>query len=355
MVHLLDLPDLCLEHIFSFLTYDEIAKKRIICKRINELNQGILNRGFHMMIKRHAANMKAIKAQLPRRESERRNHPLSKHSDIMTCIETRISMLSMTYTKYMDLDLCCFIPGRVIDEVLNILRVVEQTSQTKTTLRAHEVLQELRDISSMATDHFDDEIAPVLKKRYLNQSNISTPIRDRSFSSSYSFDRSVSEKLIGVQDTSTTSNTSTRSSPACEDHVGCNVAQSTRNAVVKLQNSYKIALRKARAMVQIQTKHMLEMKSYSLEVSNLKSTVNDLKKRLEEYEVKNREMSATIIQLKAERQLANASNLATSPESPRRTGNIKPRQATIILKRRIEEPSHASDSLETLKKSRTHQ
>lgn len=305
-----------------------------------------------MMIKRHAANMKAIKAQLPRRESERRNHPLSKHSDIMTCIETRISMLSMTYTKYMDLDLCCFIPGRVIDEVLNILRVVEQTSAAKTPLRAHEVLQELRDISSMATDHFDDEIAPVLKQRYLNQSTVTTPIRDRSFSSSYSFDRSLSEKLIGVQDTSTASTSSIRSN-SCEDHHGCNMAQSTRNAVVKLQNSYKIALRKARAMVTIQTKHMLDMKTYSLEVSQLKSTVTDLKKRLEEYEMKNREMAATIIQLKAEKQLENSSNLS-SPESPRRTGNIKPRAATIILKRRIEEPNHGVAShLESLKKSRT--
>lgn len=29
-LNLLDLPDLCLEKIFSYLTYDEIAKKRIV-------------------------------------------------------------------------------------------------------------------------------------------------------------------------------------------------------------------------------------------------------------------------------------------------------------------------------------
>lgn len=296
--------------------------------------------------------MKAIKAQLPRRESERRNHPLSKHSDILTCIETRLSMLSMTYTKYMDLDLCCFIPGRVIDEVLNILRVVEQTSSTKTPLRAHEVLQELRDISSMATDHFDDEIAPLLKQKYLNQSQSSTPIRDRSFSSTYNFDRSLNEKLIGVQDTSTASTSGNRSSSS--EDPGCRMAQLNRSSVVKLQNSYKIALKKARAMVQIQTKQMLQMKNYSMEVSSLKSTVTDLKKRLDEYEVKNREMSATIIQLKAEKQLANSSNNLSSPESPsRRAGNIKPRAATIILKRRIEEPALPSSGRDNLKKSRT--
>lgn len=72
-------------------------------------------------------------------------------------------MLSMTYTKYIELDLCCFIPGKIIDEVLQILRLVGTTIRP---LRAHEVLQELRDISSMAIDHFDEQIAPNLKKSF---------------------------------------------------------------------------------------------------------------------------------------------------------------------------------------------
>ena len=58
-----------------------------------------------------------MKALLPRRESERRNHKLSCHCDILTAIETRISLLSMTFVKYIDLDICCFIPGKVIDEI----------------------------------------------------------------------------------------------------------------------------------------------------------------------------------------------------------------------------------------------
>lgn len=33
-------------------------------------------------------------------------------------------------------------------------------------LRTHEVLQELRDISAMAIDHFEEKIAPTLKKAY---------------------------------------------------------------------------------------------------------------------------------------------------------------------------------------------
>lgn len=92
-----------------------------------------------------------------------RNHCLARHADILTSIETRISMLTMTYTKYMDLNLCCFIPGRVLDEIFRILRLIAKTTKQ---LRPHEVLQELRDISSMAIEHFDEKIANTLKKSF---------------------------------------------------------------------------------------------------------------------------------------------------------------------------------------------
>lgn len=45
-------------------------------------------------------------------------------------------------------------------------------------LRTHEILQELRDISSMAIDHFEEKIAPTLKKAYCElppRSLITTP------------------------------------------------------------------------------------------------------------------------------------------------------------------------------------
>uniref|UniRef100_A0A182NJZ3 F-box domain-containing protein n=1 Tax=Anopheles dirus TaxID=7168 RepID=A0A182NJZ3_9DIPT len=160
-LNFLDLPDCMIEQVLEYLSYDEIAKKRIVCRKIDRVCQSLLNRGFIKMIRRHNMNLKAIKSQLPRRESERRNHPLAKHSDILTCIETRISMLSMTYSKFIEKELCCFIPGKVIDEVLTILGLIENTSRP---LRAHEVLQELRDISSMAIEHFDENIAHRLKK-----------------------------------------------------------------------------------------------------------------------------------------------------------------------------------------------
>lgn len=51
---------------------------------------------------------------------------------------------------------------QVIDEVLRVLQFVNSST---TPPRPHDVLQELRDISSMAMEHFDEKILPKLKER----------------------------------------------------------------------------------------------------------------------------------------------------------------------------------------------
>lgn len=59
----------------------------------------LLNRGFVMVEKYHSQSLKRVKSQLPRRESERRNHALARHCDVLSAIETRLSLLSMTFSK----------------------------------------------------------------------------------------------------------------------------------------------------------------------------------------------------------------------------------------------------------------
>ena len=66
----------------------------------------------------------------------------------------------MTFLKYVDLSLCCFIPGKVIDEIFSVLRTIQADENPP---RAYEILQELRDISSMAMEYFDEKIVPCLK------------------------------------------------------------------------------------------------------------------------------------------------------------------------------------------------
>ncbi|CAN7999626.1 unnamed protein product [Ixodes hexagonus] len=154
------LPVEVVEAILSYLSYDEISANRRVSRRFNSYCQRLLNQGFFRAERFHAKCLKAVKKQLPRRESERRTHPLARHCEILTSIETRLSLLSMTFMKYMDMGLCCFIPGKVIDEIFRVLRLVQKGG---TPPRAHEILQELRDISSMAMEHFDERIAPELK------------------------------------------------------------------------------------------------------------------------------------------------------------------------------------------------
>ncbi|KAK0098322.1 hypothetical protein PV326_009516 [Microctonus aethiopoides] len=167
MLLLIDLPDVVLETILSNLSYDEIATNRIVCKHFDRTCQKLLNRGFSFMEKYQAQCLRMVKSQLPRRESERRNHPLARHCDVLAAIETRISMLSMTFIKYVNMHQCCFIPGKVIDEVFRVLRLIRDS---KTLPRSHEILQELRDISSMAMEHFDEKILPALKHQMCSSS-----------------------------------------------------------------------------------------------------------------------------------------------------------------------------------------
>lgn len=121
----------------------------------------MLSRGFIQLERKHSNIHKRIKSLLPRRESERRAHPLSRHCEILQAIETRISMLNMTYSKYIEKNLLCFIPGKVLDEIRNVLKLVETDA---TPPRTHQLLEELRDLSSMAMEHFDEHILPRVKE-----------------------------------------------------------------------------------------------------------------------------------------------------------------------------------------------
>ncbi|KAK6183054.1 hypothetical protein SNE40_010606 [Patella caerulea] len=165
----MDYPDLLLlpQHvmmkIFSYCTYAQLAELRKVCQTFNSLCKMRLTDGFRKVDQYHSQIQKQVKSKLPRRESERHSHPLARHVNILSAVETRLSLLSMTFTKYIDSDLCCFIPGKVLDELFWILRTLQCID--KKPPRAHEFLQELRDISSMAMEHFDECIVPILKQQ----------------------------------------------------------------------------------------------------------------------------------------------------------------------------------------------
>ena len=57
--------------------------------RIDWICQAHLNRAFRAAEQFHAKCLKQVRAKLPRRESSRREHPYSRHCDILTAIGTR--------------------------------------------------------------------------------------------------------------------------------------------------------------------------------------------------------------------------------------------------------------------------
>ena len=83
----------------------------------------------------------------------------------------------MTFMKYVDAEMVCFFPGRVIDEIYQVLSRIKMD---KNPPKAYEMLQELRDISSMAMEHFDEKIVPGLKPNPTNPSFLLTQLSSTS-------------------------------------------------------------------------------------------------------------------------------------------------------------------------------
>ncbi|XP_076464672.1 uncharacterized protein LOC143296539 isoform X2 [Babylonia areolata] len=162
------LPEHILIKIFYYMSYSEISRSREVCQTFNRICSKELTQAFVRVDRLHSQIQKNIKSQLPRKESERRNHALSRFVDVLSALETRLSLLSMTYTKYIDLELCCFIPGMVLDELYQLLQRLQNTESQPP--RAYDLLQSLRDLSTMAMEHFEENIVPLLKAQMTERS-----------------------------------------------------------------------------------------------------------------------------------------------------------------------------------------
>ncbi|XP_070495295.1 F-box only protein 28-like isoform X2 [Chironomus tepperi] len=271
-MNILSLPDCVFEIILSYLSYDDIAKSRLVCRKFNEINKQALNHGFYKLLSYHSKHMKRIKAMLPRRESERRNHYLAKHSDVLTCIETRLSMLSMTYQKHMQNGTACFIPGKIIDECYRIIRSISNSNdQQIRNLRAHEILQELRDISSMAIEHFDEKIAVDLRKNRIEPLSSVPSVFDM-------FPRASLDPLFSMSRNTSCSSISTpsTSTPVKDFPIY------TRTARKKSKMSTLVSLYKKQSkVIKTQSKQIYKMMKF---LRDQKTSMNSLKRRLDESE-----------------------------------------------------------------------
>lgn len=204
----------------------------------------------------------------------------------------------MTYQKYIQNGQACFIPGKVIDECYKILRSISCSDVRN--LRAHEILQELRDISSMAIEHFDEKIVPDIKK--LNQD-------ERNVSISSIYDMFIASPRAGL-----TLNLSRNSSSSSFS------SSSSREEVVKRSKS------KLSSVITLYKKQSKIIKGQSKQIHKMLKTIKTMKRRLDETEIKNREMTESIKQLKSSKPTVDAQG-----QPP------KKRTATMVLKRRLDE------------------
>ncbi|PIO67638.1 F-box domain protein [Teladorsagia circumcincta] len=135
--------------ILQYLSYDDIAKIRRTCKLLNTLCSYLLNRGFQQLGIDIDREKLRIKRELPRRESMRRSHRLSRLNDAYAGLDTRFSIMAMTYRKFIDMKVTCFIPGKVLDEFFRIIDILKKSHDRGGTLAIdiHELLKDLRDLS----------------------------------------------------------------------------------------------------------------------------------------------------------------------------------------------------------------
>nr|XP_003704153.1 PREDICTED: F-box only protein 28 [Megachile rotundata]XP_012142581.1 PREDICTED: F-box only protein 28 [Megachile rotundata]XP_012142582.1 PREDICTED: F-box only protein 28 [Megachile rotundata]XP_012142583.1 PREDICTED: F-box only protein 28 [Megachile rotundata]XP_012142584.1 PREDICTED: F-box only protein 28 [Megachile rotundata]XP_012142586.1 PREDICTED: F-box only protein 28 [Megachile rotundata]XP_012142587.1 PREDICTED: F-box only protein 28 [Megachile rotundata]XP_012142588.1 PREDICTED: len=158
-VNLLNLPVEILEKIFSYLDYNTVAHLRPVCHQMDRVCGSILNSTFQKLQTQMLSRFQAIKAQMPRRESARRNHPLACESDIIETLHMRLTLLQMSFGKHIERKHCCFFPGEILDEVYRILHYIKVTPKLA---RPYKVTDELFDLSTMAMEYFKERIEPTL-------------------------------------------------------------------------------------------------------------------------------------------------------------------------------------------------
>ncbi|CAG2067464.1 unnamed protein product, partial [Timema podura] len=80
----------------------------------------------------------------------------SVHAKQLTISNKQVSQLGNTLSP------SCITTYNCTNEIFRVLRIIQNKEFPPKT---HEILQELRDLSSMAMEHFDEKIAPNLKFR----------------------------------------------------------------------------------------------------------------------------------------------------------------------------------------------
>lgn len=211
----------------------------------------------------------------------------------------------MTYLKYIERKTVCFIPGKVIDECFKILRATALNENTQ--LRTHEILQELRDLSSMAIEHFEEKIVPDIQKAQIDQKNVS-------ISTIYEYLSSSPRPGPSIENFDLSRNSSTSS---LSTHMDCDHHQRVKTK------------KKLSSVIRLYKKQSKIIKEQGKQIHKAITSLKHFKRRLDESEMKNREMTESIRQLKFN---------GTPMQGLVEPVMMKKRTATMVLRQRLDQP-----------------
>lgn len=198
----------------------------------------------------------------------------------------------------------------MIDECYKILASISSKSSPTTeikNLRAHEILQELRDISSMAIEHFDEKIVPDIKKNRPEASQMT--FYDMMLQSPRC--TSIDNFHPAFNLSKTQSNTSISSSMS-------SLKEFKPKSEIKTKLSSVIKLYKKQSRI---------IKSQSKQIYRMITSMKGMKRRLDDTEIKNRELTESIKHLKDVRKQEIEPESSPPPK--------KRRSATMVIQRHL--------------------
>ena len=166
-VSILDLHEVPFFKILGFCSYDQVSKLRPVCKKFDDMCGKHLNHGYQMACAKNSLMLKEFESLLPKRQRERYNHQLRKHCNILSNISWFNTCLGKRIQLSINLNLCCFYPGKIIDEMMYLMRIVSTKKplpRPRSTSLIAEISDEFNDLKSLVEWHFEKNISPKLKK-----------------------------------------------------------------------------------------------------------------------------------------------------------------------------------------------
>lgn len=175
-------------------------------------------------------------------------------------------------------------------------------------MRAHEVLQELRDISSMAIEHFDEKIVPEIKKN-----------RPEATQMTFYDMMLTSPRCASIENLHSSFNLSKAQSET---------SLSASSSTMRKEGKQKSKIRsKVKSILEMCRRQAKIIKFQARQLNKMDTNIKSMKRRLDDSDIKNRELSESIRQLKG----VNEQDIESDLSPPAK----KMRSATMVIQKHL--------------------